>query len=163
MCPPLSPQLGVLSVPWLPWIPVYHGVRSPRWRVQTLEGVGLPCPDFPSAVHPSNPAVSERTPLPTNPYRPWRGLQAGGVVTPSPARQTEVCTTLWNYSDFAETPVIVPAVYKGLKKVSQMHICGSCFFFVKSNATCHCKPLYIYKAGTFIHQEFLLQPQDTER
>lgn len=52
-------QVCVLPVPWLSWIPVYHGVWPPLWGVQTLQGVWLPFPDPSDPVHPPYPAVTD--------------------------------------------------------------------------------------------------------
>lgn len=61
VCSPLSilRQVCVLPVPWLSWIPVYHGVWPPLWGVQTLQGVWLPFPDPSDPVHPPYPAVTD--------------------------------------------------------------------------------------------------------
>lgn len=56
-CSLLLLQLGVLPVPWLPWLPVHHGERPSRRRVQTLQRVGLPCSVVPGAITASSPAM----------------------------------------------------------------------------------------------------------
>lgn len=66
-CSSLLLQLGVLPVSRLPWLPVHHGVRSPRRRVQTLQGVGLPRSVLPGAVAASDPAVRPAAASPSLP------------------------------------------------------------------------------------------------
>lgn len=66
-------QLCVLSVPWIPWPPVHHGMRLPRRRVQMLPWVWLPRPDSPDPVHQEDPALKRKkncfaAPFPPPPF-----------------------------------------------------------------------------------------------
>merc|ERR1712168_487541 len=59
-------SLCVLPVPWLPWLPVHHGVGLPRRRVQVLPRVRIPLPDSPDPVHQEDSALRRRRLLRTS-------------------------------------------------------------------------------------------------